>query len=217
MSWKETILRQYAGAENIINMIDTFDQAVSLDDFTDEFIDDVWSVLTCGTYGLDVWGKIVNISRYITTSTSGNFFGFAGDVVDANATFPHPFNQHPFYAGKQETTNVRLGDDAYRTLILAKAFSNISISTIPEMNRFFTMLFKGRGEAYIINNKDMTITLITNFSLYGYEQSILQNYDVLPIPSGVLLSSETISGDYFGFGDGQADFSPFDVDVFNNQ
>lgn len=216
MSYSETILRQYSGLEKINNLIDTFDQAVSMDDFTDTFIDEVWDVLSCGSYGLDVWGKIVNISRYITTSTSGKFFGFQATTTDENATFPHPFNQHPFYAGKQETTNVRLGNDAYRTLILAKAFSNISIATIPEFNKFLTMMFKGRGVAYLINNKDMTITVVTNFSLYPYELAILQNNDVIPIPSGVLLSSETISGDFFGFSDGQADFSPFDQDVFNN-
>lgn len=216
MSYQETILRQYSGLEKIYNLIDTFDQAVSMDDFTDTFIDHVWDVLSNGTYGLDVWGKIVNIGRYITTSTSGKFFGFQGTTTDENATFPHPFNQHPFYAGKQETTNVRLGNDAYRTLILAKAFSNISIATIPDINKFLTMMFKGRGIAYIVNNKDMSITVITNFSLYPYELAILQNYDVIPIPSGVLLSSETISGDYFGFGDDKADFSPFDQDVFNN-
>lgn len=191
MSWEETILRQYSGYEKINNMIDTFSQAVSIDDFTDTFIDDVWNVLTAGSYGLDVWGKIVNISRYVTADSSGGYFGFQGTSTTAPAaTFPHPFNQKPFYSGGAEkaTDNVRLADDAYRTLILAKAFANISIATIPEMNKFFTMLFKGRGKAYIVNNKDMTINVVVDFALYAYEKSILQNYDAIPIPSGVLLS-----------------------------
>ncbi|WP_245677300.1 DUF2612 domain-containing protein [Candidatus Arsenophonus triatominarum] len=44
----------------------------------------------------------------------------------------------------QETRKIRLADNAYRTLILSKAFSNISIATIPEINRFLRFLFKGR-------------------------------------------------------------------------
>lgn len=191
MSWEETILRQYSGLDKINNLIDTFSQAVSIDDFTEEFITDVWDVTTALTYGLDVWGKIVNISRYVTADTSGGYFGFQGTLTSApEATFPHPFNQKPFYSGDKvkSTDNIRLEDNAYRTLILAKAFANISLATIPEMNKYFTMLFSGRGKAYIVNNKDMTITLKVNFPLYAYEKSILQNYDVIPIPSGVLLS-----------------------------
>ena len=212
MSWKGTILRQYAGSENIINMIDTFDQAVSLDDFTDEFIDDVWDVLTCGSYGLDIWGKIVGVSRYVTASSSGAYFGFQGTASSSpNATFPHPFNTKPFFSGKLETNNVRLGDGAYRTLVLSKAFSNISISTIPEINKFLTMLFKNRGKAYIVNNRDMTMTVVVDFDLFQYEKSLLQNYDVIPVPSGVLLSVTTALGDYFGFA---SDSEPFDQGVF---
>ena len=212
MSWEDTILRQYSGATNIINMIDTFSQATSIDDFTDDFISDVWDVLTCGTFGLDMWGKIVNVSRYVVSDTSGGYFGFQGDdVSSANDTFPHPLNTKPFYSGSGTTTNYRLGDDAYRTLVLAKAFSNISISTIPEFNKFLTMLFKNRGTAYVVNNRDMTIGVVVNFTLFAYEKTLLQNYDVLPIPSGVLLyTTQSLTG-YFGFADGS---EPFDQGVF---
>ena len=212
MSFNETILRQYSGLDKIYNMISTFSQAVSIDDFTDDFITEVWDVLTCGSYGLDVWGKIVNISRYVTSDVSGGYFGFQGTATSApNATFPHPFNTKPFYAGTPSTTNFRLGDDAYRTLILAKAFTNISIATIPEFNKFLTMLFKNRGKAYIVNNRDMTVTVVVDFTLFTYEQAILQNYDVMPIPSGVLLSAVQSLGDYFGFA---SDAEPFDQGVF---
>lgn len=212
MSYNETILRQYSGLSKIYQMIDTFNQAVSMDDFEDSFIDDVWDVLSAGSYGLDVWGKIVGIGRYVTATSSGGFFGFQGTAASAaTATFPHPFNTKPFYAGTLETTNVRLGDDAYRTLILAKAFSNISIGTIPEINRFLTILFKNRGTAYVVNNRDMTMTVVVDFTLFQYEKSLLQNYDVMPIPSGVLLSVTTALGNYFGFA---SDAEPFDQGVF---
>ncbi|MGL9734783.1 MAG: DUF2612 domain-containing protein [Symbiopectobacterium sp.] len=52
MSWKETILTQYSASQRLLAIIETFNQAMSLDDFTDKFIDDVWDVTTNGTYGL---------------------------------------------------------------------------------------------------------------------------------------------------------------------
>lgn len=202
MSWEDTILRQYSASQRILAIIDTFDQAVSLDDFTDDFISEVWDVTTAGTYGLDVWGKIVNISRYVVSDIENEVVGF-DEANDSNLDiYPMPFNTAPFFGGDAGTTNVRLGDDAYRTLILCKAFSNISIATIPEINRFLTILFAGRGVAYCTNLLDMHMGINVTFALQAYEQSILQNYDVMPIPSGVSVVLNVVETDEMGFADG---------------
>ncbi|XEH50519.1 DUF2612 domain-containing protein [Edwardsiella tarda] len=148
MTWKETILTQYSASKSLLSIIDTFNQAVSLDDFTDEFITRVWDLTTCEYFGLDMWGKIVGVSRYIKAAIDSDSFGFA-EADDGSDGYPSPFNDQPFYAGVQETETVRLSDNAYRTLILCKAFSNISIATIPDVNKFLTMLFKGRGAAIV--------------------------------------------------------------------
>ena len=196
--WQETILTQYSASQKLLDIIDTFNQAISLDDFTDEFISKVLDLTTCETYGLDVWGKIVGISRYINAPIDSSTFGFS-EADDLNPDYPTPFNDAPFYGGVQETTNVRLGDDAYRTLILCKAFTNISIATIPEINRFLKMLFYQRGRAYCISYGDMTIGFTFEFELAPYERSILTNYDVTPVPSGVLVNVSEIITPYFGF------------------
>ena len=203
--WQETILTQYSASQKLLDIIDTFNQAISLDDFTDEFISKVWDLTTCETYGLDVWGKIVGISRYINAPIDSSTFGFS-EADDLNPDYPTPFNDAPFYGGVQETTNVRLGDDAYRTLILCKAFTNISIATIPEINRFLKMLFYQRGRAYCISYGDMTIGFTFEFELAPYERSILTNYDVTPVPSGVLVNVSEIITPYFGFA---SDADPF--------
>ncbi|MGX4918795.1 DUF2612 domain-containing protein [Enterobacter asburiae] len=184
--------------------------APSLDDFTDEFIAKVWDLTTCEAFGLDMWGKIVGVSRYIVAPIENSSFGFS-EANDVNPDYPTPFNDSPFFAGVQETTNVRLGDDAYRTLILCKAFTNISIATIPEINRFLKMLFYQRGRAYCVNYKDMTIGLTFEFELAPYEESILTNYDVTPVPSGVLVNVRQIVTPYFGFA---SDAYPFNDGTF---
>lgn len=61
------------------------------------------------------------------------------------------------------------------------------------------MLFKGRGRCYCINYKEMTMGITFEFHLEPFEISILQNYEVTPIPSGVLLRINQIVPPYFGF------------------
>ncbi|EAO5935036.1 TPA_asm: DUF2612 domain-containing protein [Salmonella enterica subsp. houtenae serovar 48:g,z51:-] len=208
--WEDTILTQYSASKKLLSIIDTFNQAVSLDDFTDEFIKKVWDLTTCETFGLDMWGKIVGVSRYIVAPIDSDSFGFS-EADDASPDYPTPFNDSPFYGGVQETTNVRLGDDAYRTLIFCKAFTNISVATIPEINRFLKILFYQRGRAYCVNNRDMTIGMTFEFELAPYEESILTNYDVTPVPSGVLVNIRQIVSPYFGFSN---DAYPFNDGTF---
>ena len=208
--WKDTILTQYSASQKLLSIIDTFNQAISLDDFTDEFIAKVWDLTTCQTYGLDVWGKIVGVSRYVTAPIESSSFGF-GEANDANPEYPTPFNDAPFYGGVQETTNVRLEDDAYRTLIFCKAFTNISIATIPEINRFLKMLFYQRGRAYCVNYRDMTMGITFEFELAPYEESILTNYEVTPVPSGVQVNIRQVVSPYFGF---STDAYPFNDGTF---
>ncbi|MDM2751415.1 DUF2612 domain-containing protein [Citrobacter sp. Cs237] len=208
--WEETILTQYSASKKLLSIIDTFNQAVSLDNFTDEFISKVWDLTTCETFGLDMWGKIAGISRYINAPIESSSFGF-NEADDADPDYPTPFNDSPFFGGIQETTNVRLGDDAYRTLIFCKAFTNISIATIPEINRFLKILFFQRGRAYCVNYRDMTIGLTFEFELAPYEESILMNYDVTPVPSGVLVNINQIVSPYFGFA---SDAYPFNDGIF---
>ncbi|MBM3073488.1 DUF2612 domain-containing protein [Lelliottia sp. RWM.1] len=210
MSWEETILTQYSASTRLLSIIDTFNQAISLDDFTDEFIAKVWDLTTNETFGLDIWGKIVGIGRYITAPIDSDSFGFS-EADNGASDYPLPFNDSPFFAGIQETTSVRLADDAYRTLILCKAFSNISIATIPDINKFLRMLFAGRGKAYCVNYRDMTIGITFEFSLAPFEESILTNYDVVPVPSGVQLNIHQVVPPYFGFAD---DAYPFNDGTF---
>lgn len=210
MSYQDTILTQYAASEKLLAIIDTFDQVLSPDDFTDEFITRVWDLTTCEAFGLDIWGKIVGVSRYITASIDNSAFGFA-QADEGKPDYPTPFNEAPFFAGVQETTKVRLSDNAYRTLILSKAFSNISIATLPEMNQFLRFLFKDRGQAFCVNYRDMTIGITTTFPLEPFEIAVLSNTDVTPLPSGVLMRVNQVVAPYFGFAE---DAFPFNDGTF---
>ncbi|NHB63836.1 DUF2612 domain-containing protein, partial [Photorhabdus sp. RW14-46] len=58
-----TILAQYAASPKLNSLIRSFNAAVSSVEFINTFYDLIWNIDTANTYGLDVWGKIVNVSR----------------------------------------------------------------------------------------------------------------------------------------------------------
>ncbi|EIU1718368.1 DUF2612 domain-containing protein, partial [Salmonella enterica] len=97
------------------------------------------------------------------------------------------------------------------TLIFCKSFTNISVATIPDINKFLKILFYQRGRAYCINYRDMTIGITFEFELAPYEESILTNYDVTPVPSGVQVNINQIVSPYFGFA---TDAYPFNDGTF---
>lgn len=59
--------------------------------------------------------------------------------------------------------------------------------------------------------RDMTIGITFEFSLAPFEESILTNYDVVPVPSGVQLNIRQVVPPYFGFA---TDAYPFNDGTF---
>jgi hypothetical protein len=91
------------------------------------------------------------------------------------------FNQSPFYSGAPLTTNFALSDDAFRVLIFAKALSNITDGSIKAINQLLINLFPGRGNAYVVDNLDMTMVYTFEFSLSTVEAAIMAQSGVFLI------------------------------------
>lgn len=204
----ETIQSQYANSPIITTLIQNFASWVDQTQNFDNFFDLIFNVDTAVGYGLDVWGRIVGVNRILKVSTPGEYFGFeeSGEAVG--------FGQAPFYAGAPLTTNYTLTDEAYRLLILTKAFANISQCGIPVLNQMLMTLFPNRGNAYVTEGIDqgpwfgfeestdglgfnqatfytgeqinrMVMTYTFDFSLSPVDLAIVNNSGVLPKPTGV--------------------------------
>jgi hypothetical protein len=50
----DTILTQYADSPKLKSLIYSFNEAVGIEDFLDDFYDVIWNIQTADTYGLDV-------------------------------------------------------------------------------------------------------------------------------------------------------------------
>lgn len=188
-NYADTILAQYADSPKLLRIIDTFNQTMDTGVFLDNFYDLVWNIETADTYGLDVWGKIVVVSRLLKVTPSEKYFGFEEALSDPpEIGDPQPFEQAPFYTGEQATNTVSLSNDVYRKLIMLKAMANITDCTIPSMNKMLMYMFGESGKAYVRNDGGMAMSYVFEFSLSPSELAIVQSSGALPSPAGVTVN-----------------------------
>jgi hypothetical protein len=179
--WR-TIISQYANSPIIPDLIADFAQYVDPTANIESFFDLIFNVDTAVGYGLDVWGRIVGVSRTLTVGVV-TYFGFA-EATPGVENFG-PFSAGGFYTGATVTNNYSLPDADYRRLILVKAAANITDCSIPALNRILLSLFPNRGNCYVIDNNDMTMVYRFEFALSPVDLAIVQGSGVLPKPVGV--------------------------------
>lgn len=178
--WQETLLSQYSNSPIIMALIKTFDAAMDPQQNIDDWYAAVWNVLTARGWGLDVWGRIVGVTRYLLVEDD-LFLGFA----NGNDPVYQPFGQGPFWMGTPASSNYALTDDAFRLLILTKALANITRASAPNYNRMLMMLFPDRGNAYSQDFGEMLMGLVFEFSLTPVEAAIITQSGAISAPTGV--------------------------------
>jgi Protein of unknown function (DUF2612) len=180
-----TVISQYANSPILIAMIDSFNAAMDQTLNIDNFYDMVWNIQTAEGYGLDVWGRIVNVSRTLAfPSAAASYLGFE----EAGMSWTG-FGQGSFFSGSSATTtNFNLLDVDYRRLILAKAAGNISDGSIPSINAILLGLFPLRGACHVVDHLNMTADYYFPFPLSAVELAILLQSNVLPNPQGVVIN-----------------------------
>lgn len=179
-NFDRTIISQYGTSPTLNQLIANVNGYIDPTANIDAFYDLIWNVDTAQGVGLDIWGRIVGVGRVLQVA-SGVYFGFA----EADDNVETPFNQAPFYSGSPTTGNFALTDDAYRVLIFAKALSNISDGSIPSINQVMMNLFPGRGNCYVTDGQNMSMTYHFTFSLTPVEAAIVSQSGILPKPVGV--------------------------------
>jgi hypothetical protein len=179
--FQQTVISQYANSPRILALISSFNAAVDPSANIDAFYNNVWNIETAQGYGLDVLGRIVGVSRIVTLTASG-FLGLKGPDGTASGV---PFGAGPFYDGSAITSNYALNDASFRTLILAKAYSNICNGSIIAINQILLTIFEGLGDCYCTDGRNMTMTFTFTFKLTNVQQAIVLQTGVLPRPCGV--------------------------------
>lgn len=203
---EETIISQYGNSATITQLVRNMDQYIDPRADFDTFYDFVWNVETAQGFGLDIWGRIVNISRELQIPPASTYFGF-NDALPGS----YPFNEQPFWDGIPGATNTyRLADDAYRQLILVKALANISATNAPSLNQLLQNMFADRVRCYVNDLGGMTLRYTFEFLLTNYEFAIMTQSGALPRPAGVGAILITTDMPVFGFSEaGVGSAAPF--------
>lgn len=235
---EQTIISQFANSPTLVQLIQDMDAYIDPSADIQTFYDYCWNVETAQGFGLDIWGRIVGVSRLLQVPFLPEQFGFETATVAAAAlgvfvldethlddTSPAgpapglssaaPFNQAPFNSGIASTQTYSLTDDAYRTLILVKALANISDTAVRSFNQLLQNLFADRGRCYVVDHGQMTMWYVFEFALEPYEVAIILNSGVFPRPAGVQAYAYQLSAaDTFAFNGGTG--QPFGQGVFDS-
>jgi hypothetical protein len=189
---KQTIISQYGNSPTMLQLIDNMNEYIDPRIDIDNFYDYIWNVETAQGFGLDIWGRIVQIER----------------VISVPADTPNP-GGFPFTPGVYT-----MDDEQYRRVILIKALANITNCTSGSLNQLLQKLFEGRGRCYALDMGGMAMRLTFEFWLEPYEYVILTTTGVSPRPAGVLGNVFQVDvPTTFGFAE-SIHLQPFDQGTF---
>ena len=200
---KSTIMSQYANSPVLLRLIEDIGDRIDPTADIEQFYNIVMNLHTAQGFGLDIWGRIVGISRRASIANpEGEYFGFADGF--------YPFNQRPFFSPTQNA--YELPDNVYRDLIFIKATVNIINATAPNINRLMKAAFNGK-KCYFLIVGHMKGRYVFEFALSPFERYLVYNTDILPRPCGVQTEVlDAIPPETFGFtGTG---FQPFNQGTF---
>lgn len=202
----QTVISQYANSQTIGQLVRDMDAYIDPRADIDAFYSFVWDLDTAQGFGLDIWGRIVNIPRTLQLPASTDFFCF-GEALPGS----YPFGEQPFYDGTAGATQTYLlADDAYRSLILVKALANISRTTAHAINQLLQNLFAGRGRCYVNDMGGMKMRYTFEFLLTPVEFAIVTQSGAMPRPAGVSATLINLQTPVFGFSEaGPGSSSPF--------
>ena len=217
---------QYANAKNlnaIINdELEFFN--VNVNQFFTNWEKDVFNLITANTFGLNVWGKILGVPRPSVPAVNGG--------IDASGVFrfanvdTHRWHSIWISGSVVPTLNIeyepsedaipipnQLGDNAYRTILLAKIRLLYSNGSVHDINDFVQRLLGYYSPAngwiknenvYVQDNYNMTMTVMFNSLPSSAALSVLTTDGLSPRPAGVFLNYAVISNEgAFGFSEAE--------------
>ena len=179
----KTIIWQYENSPIINQIVNDFQAALDKNVLTNNFISLIWDVRTANSYGVDILGRIVGVGRYLSL-TDNSYLGFA-DGFGA-------WNEYPFFHGEVVTTQLRLGDDQYRKVILAKAANNISGGSIPAIENVLKLLFGDKGKSSVRVDGHLLLSYLFYWTPEPIDLAIIQAPNLLPQPAGHIITKSFV-------------------------
>lgn len=219
-------LWQYNEAERLLGVLDaeiSFAKS-NISEFFENWERDVFNIDTAGTFGLEVWGINLGVSR--PYQDPENFsIDSDGDIVFLNSQtglwhkiFASGENGKATLAlvasGSQTKARILVDNEVYRRFLKGRLFLYNSNGSMPDIIKYLEMVFPGKP-VYALNGLDMTVTVVFAYQPSKSDLALIQYPDFLPLPAGVELKLGVADLDKtFGFnGSG---LTGFDTGTFFN-
>ncbi|HGN2287361.1 TPA: DUF2612 domain-containing protein, partial [Proteus mirabilis] len=177
----QAILWQYENADKLKSLAhfkaDYFHQSTVL--FWQNWYRDIFNIDTANDFGLAVWGRILDVPLGIDISPSEKTkigFGFGKKKANFNANFR-----------RNTDYTLSLTLDQKRMLIRMRYFNLTQSPTVTNINQFLKRFFwRGESKVFVLDPFDMTyMYYVFNFNPDERLRLLLENFDLMPRPSGV--------------------------------
>lgn len=188
------ILWQYNDAERLQSLLEQKQAWYNANqtEFWTNWYNDVFNLQTANDFGLSVWSIILDIPIVVgvpPSDLSKPTWGFTSTHSNfTNGNFAQTGS------GVQTLTT-----EQARTVLRMRYFQLTSRGTVPEINKFLSVLFKDQGVAYVVDGYDMTLFYVFRFALSSELQFVLESYDIFPRPAGVGAHYIVVEDIPFGF------------------
>ena len=83
IDFQKTIISQFANSPTIVGLVTNMNAYIDQTANFQAFYDFVWNVNTAQGFGLDIWGRIVDVSRNLKIIAPVTNFGFQDGLTDA--------------------------------------------------------------------------------------------------------------------------------------
>lgn len=155
---------------------------------------DVFNLDTANRFGLAVWSVVLGVDLSASLDPSRldkPTFGFG----------PYGKNFGRGNFGARASTTVTLTNDQARLLLRLRYMQLVARPTVPYINRMLKKAFGSLGTVHVLDPQDMQfIVYVFDFEPGSQIRFMLENFDILPRPSGVGIQYRVLTRKVFGFG-----------------
>ena len=192
----KTVMRQFSNSATLLQLLADFDQWCDLTQFSAAFLANVWDISQAQGFGLDIWGRILGVTRYLYVTPlplPGQEFGFSNTNAAPTPSAGQdwlPWSQGPFFGGSAPSNRViyKLSDTDFRKLLLVKAAANIATCDAPSLNALARAMFGTRGKSYVLQgSQPMHMEYHFEFVPTPSELAIIQS-GLFPSPAGMTVT-----------------------------
>lgn len=175
-------------------------------DFWQQWKKDVYDLNTANDFGLRIWSIKLDVPIFGTNTPDPlDFEAFGFDSDEAlnfdNGSFATDSNEQ-----------YKLTTEQKRTILKLRFYQLQSDCNTVSTNKYLASLF-GSGKMYVINNQDMTLSVISDGSIDSEVLRAIEELDLIPREATVNLLFAIDSSEMFGF---DSDYDNFDNGIFGD-